>query len=51
MIPLIDDGEEQIVLIPPRYAFTCEEVELEWRGDALILKPISGGRDKELPTG
>jgi virulence-associated protein VagC len=40
LVRLIDDGDGQIVLIPPAFELDAEEVELERRGDAVVLHPL-----------
>jgi len=43
---LIEDKGDQIVLLPRGFEFTCSEVTIEKRGDAVFLKPKPGRRQK-----
>lgn len=46
---LIEDGEDQIVLIPVEFAFSGEFVSIRRDGDAVILEPFEDDRDGSAP--
>jgi len=46
---LIDDGENQIVLIPEAFAFSGEIVCIRRDGDAVILEPFEDNQGEAAP--
>ncbi len=38
-VRLIEQGDEQILILPADIRLDCEEVTLRWRGATLILTP------------
>lgn len=46
---LIEDGEDQIVLIPDALAFSGEVVRIRRDGEAIILEPVDDKQDAGVP--
>jgi len=44
------EGNEQIVLLPPGFEFSTDEVQLEKDGDRVIISPIPPGAPTDLES-
>lgn len=38
---VVQDGDDQIIVLPDGFRFDCEEVLIEKVGNALILRPVN----------
>jgi virulence-associated protein VagC len=44
------EGGEQIVLLPPGFEFSADEIQLEKDGDRVIISPITPAESTDLES-